>query len=1042
MLTKLYRAGSKLFQSGLSVTRTGAVCTLLMAALAVPAAAWGQGWNLYNGYTASYTVPYVTPFDTALQNNGSLQFNVSLNGSRPYSFTMDTGSTGMAVDASDIPNAPGSGPAGWIYYNSSRLLLQGYYTTVTLGFPGAVASGGAAASATATTQVLAVTSRTCLGGGADPCNPAGPVFMLGVGVDRNTLGVGTPPGEGGTPDAQNAALNAAPPIAQSYNPFLNVNGMQSGQIRSGFIITPQGVDLGLTAANTSGNFAYEQLTPLTVAVAGNPGSQANWEQAEMAVSVNSSPYVAGHILMDTGLNNGFLGVPGEPTSGTVANGTEISLQLLNANGNVGYSYMVGGSDPQEPASLGWVSNDGVSSFLNSTLKTYAGFNYLYDAAGGFIGLETNNAIPGTNAYVTPVLSAAGTLTLTQNALINLPVFISASSTVATTATAIFAAPITGPGSFAVDGTGTVQLDAANHYAGGTTVQQGTLILDGSMTGPVTVNTGGLFEVNGLLASSGLVVAAGGTLHGTGTINAPTNLAGTLSPGNSPGTLTFNAPVTLASGADTVIDIDGSGTGTGAGNYSRIIVQGAGDHFAAAGQLTPLLRGISGSANNMFTPVLGQSFTIIEAAGGITGGFAGITQPASGLPAGTRFDLLYTANTANLVVTPSQYGDLAAAGLAESSTERAVGAALDAARPAAGVPLTAALAAAGPGVAADAVYGTLYTLPVTELTPALDELAPSIYADALVTGRNAWYLASEAVDAQLAARRGLAPGQRASSAAGPGGGTIWMTGLANYNSTSTGAGALGFTSGLGGAAAGVDVPLTQTLRTGFALATADGQTWTQSGGTANTTAAQLFGYGQWQNGGWFVATQLAGMFQQETISRPQPIFGVSAKGSTNGLAGGGSLNMGIMQQFGAWLLEPHIGIAGFNLHQGDLTESSGGALAQSISGQSIASAQSTLGASAQRSLALSRSVVLVAQGQLGWAYEFADNRAAIRASFAGLNNSGYALSSAPIGRDTALIGLRADFHVTTWPATLFIGYNGAVNTSSSAQAFNAGFHVVW
>ena len=65
-----------------------------------------------------------------------------------------------------------------------------------------------------------------------------------------------------------------------------------------------------------------------------------------------------------------------------------------------------------------------------------------------------------------------------------------------------------------------------------------------------------------------------TLRGTGTITTPTTILGTLAPGNSPGTLTFTAPLTLTPGATLALDIDGTGTGTGAGNYSRVLVQGA------------------------------------------------------------------------------------------------------------------------------------------------------------------------------------------------------------------------------------------------------------------------------------------------------------------------------------------------------------------------------------------------------------------------------------------------------------------------------------
>ncbi|QCO12341.1 hypothetical protein D3868_22055 (plasmid) [Azospirillum brasilense] len=53
------------------------------------------------------------------------------------------------------------------------------------------------------------------------------------------------------------------------------------------------------------------------------------------------------------------------------------------------------------------------------------------------------------------------------------------------------------------------------------------------------------------------------------------------------------------------------------------MQGA--SFTAAGTLAPVLRGISGDATNTYTATLGQSFTIVQADGGVSGGFAAVTQ---------------------------------------------------------------------------------------------------------------------------------------------------------------------------------------------------------------------------------------------------------------------------------------------------------------------------------------------------------------------------------------------------------------------------------
>ena len=109
---------------------------------------------------------------------------------------------------------------------------------------------------------------------------------------------------------------------------------------------------------------------------------------------------------------------------------------------------------------------------------------------------------------------------------------------------------------------------------------------------------------------------------------------------------------------------------------------------------------------------------------------------------------------------------------------------------------------------------------------------------------------------------------------------------------------------------------------------------------------------------------------------------------------------------------------------------------------LGSAESTLAVGAQRAFALSESVQMTATGRLGWSHAFADNAASVSASFAGLSGSGFALESAPIGRDAAVVGLGADVKVASLPVTLFAGYGGAINRNSQAQSFNAGVRYTW
>ncbi len=191
-----------------------------------------------------------------------------------------------------------------------------------------------------------------------------------------------------------------------------------------------------------------------------------------------------------------------------------------------------------------------------------------------------------------------------------------------------------------------------------------------------------------------------------------------------------------------------------------------------------------------------------------------------------------------------------------------------------------------------------------------------------------------------------------------------------------------------------------------------------------------------------AAQLGVMYQQEDVHRTVPLFGTSTHGDTNGLAGGGGMRAGVQQALGAWLIEPSLGFGGFDLHIDHLTEAGGSAPAEAIAGTTLGSAESTLAVRVQRGFALSETVRMTVRAQVGWSHEFAGNTANLSASFAGLGGSGFALNSAPIGRDAAVVGLDADIKVAAWPVAMFVGYGGAVSASSNTQSFNAGVRFAW
>ena len=105
-----------------------------------------------------------------------------------------------------------------------------------------------------------------------------------------------------------------------------------------------------------------------------------------------------------------------------------------------------------------------------------------------------------------------------------------------------------------NGSGTLELNAANTFTGATAINAGTLFVNGS-----------------LAAGSALFVASGATLGGTGTINGAATVNGYLRPGNSPGVLSFGSSLALGSTSQTTMELNGTTRGA---QYDGIDVTGA------------------------------------------------------------------------------------------------------------------------------------------------------------------------------------------------------------------------------------------------------------------------------------------------------------------------------------------------------------------------------------------------------------------------------------------------------------------------------------
>jgi len=183
------------------------------------------------------------------------------------------------------------------------------------------------------------------------------------------------------------------------------------------------------------------------------------------------------------------------------------------------------------------------------------------------------------------------------------------------------------GGLAKEGPGTLTLSATNTYTGATRLEQGTLVVTTSSA----INSSTILDVaSGTvldLSSISYSLPSTQTLSGFGTVTGSFSMAGTLSPGNGPGTINTGSQAWLNGGDYNFQMLDAAGN-AGAG-WDLVSVAGV-LNLSALGpdgfniNLWTLFNGgpeINGNAAN-FDPSQDREWTIATASGGITGFEAG------------------------------------------------------------------------------------------------------------------------------------------------------------------------------------------------------------------------------------------------------------------------------------------------------------------------------------------------------------------------------------------------------------------------------------
>ncbi|CAM3720658.1 Peptidase A2 domain-containing protein [Bordetella sputigena] len=287
---------------------------------------------------------------------------------------MDTGSTGIVVAASTIPNVDQLQTlgAGTLSYSSSGRIMRGRWVVATATIRGA----NGASVTTRPLPVLAIDRIDCFRDARD-CQPEEHprhVAMIGIGYSREA-------------DHQSQST-------PDKNPFLNLPGMgdaeRQGRVRRGYVVTREGVHVGLTPANTRGEYRYIKLA--------KRADGRDWAPLGACIALDRDTPACGTALIDTGVSAMYLTVPPERQAGhlggtdgrTLLPGTRVTISFGTDATPRSPRYAFAAGDAREPAApsrIILVEGANRPTFVNTSVHALNVFDYLFDADGGYVGFR-------------------------------------------------------------------------------------------------------------------------------------------------------------------------------------------------------------------------------------------------------------------------------------------------------------------------------------------------------------------------------------------------------------------------------------------------------------------------------------------------------------------------------------------------------------------------------------------------------------------------------------------------------------------------------
>ncbi|GEO98936.1 autotransporter-associated beta strand repeat-containing protein [Methylobacterium haplocladii] len=807
-------------------------------------------------------------------------------------------------------------------------------------------------------------------------------------------------------------------------------------------------DVSNTASGTIANRATGVWTGNLTANAGTVGNAGQWSgdgRNDAGGSLTNTgtwttatgPFANAGTLATSGVLNGGVANTGSvqasgQINGAVSNGAGASFALTGAltgvttfanNGTLdlgGTAFTVGSLSGTSAAAT--LRNGALTTNGDNSSTAYAGTIVDGAAATSLTKNGTGSlTLTGTNTYTGGTIVNAGRLVATAASLGSGPVTSNSDLIIDQPGDATLGSAINGTGRFVKRGAGALTYTGTGTLSGATTVEAGRL------------------SVNGGLANSVVTVANAATLGGAGTVGGVVAAAGgAVAPGASPGAVgTLRVAGNVLFASQSLYQVDA----TASGQSDRIAATGTATLQGGTVQVT--------AQAGLYNPT--TSYTILSAAGGVTGRFAGVTSNFAYL---TPF-LTYDANDAYLRLARN---DLQFATTAQTRNQGNV-----------------AGAAQATGVGSR-LYDAIAVLSAPQSRVAFDALSGEIHASAVSAQFENAFLVREAVLDRLrwgdaggfgGGIGGQGIGQRfAPGTTLPGAYTadlpgraptlaaiptrlvdpqpiaVWGQGFGSFGSTATDGNAARLARQTSGFVLGGDARVGNDWRIGAA----GGYSFTNLDVTGRLSSGTVeSGYGALYAGGPLgdqspLQLRLGATFGGNSLTTRRAVtfagFSESAGARYGGTTGQGFAEVGYRVGTGTSYVEPFVGAAAIRLGRDGFSET-GGASALTARGRDYDLATSTIGLRAEGRLSevFASDLPIMVRALVGYRRAYGDVVPSALLAFAG--GQQFVSAGIPIDRDAlvAQAGIDWQFAPST---TLGVNYTGQVGQRAQDHGVKGNF----